>query len=81
MTPIELKQHQILFDIRDVITHVYFAFDAVVSLVIPLATGEVVETAMAGRDSVIGSGAALKRQDFAQLGHRTNRRACSMLSG
>lgn len=73
LTPIELKQHQILFDIRDVITHVYFAFDAVVSLVIPLATGEVVETAMAGRDSVIGSGAALNgrislNQGIVQIG-------------
>lgn len=31
---IELKQHNVLFDIRDAITDVYFAADAVVSLVI-----------------------------------------------
>ena len=54
-----MKQHQILFDVRDTISDVYFAIDAVVSLVIPLATGGVVETAMVGRDSVVGSGAAL----------------------
>jgi CRP-like cAMP-binding protein len=56
---IELRQHNVLFDIRDAITDVYFAADAVVSLVIPLSTGEVVETAMVGRDGVIGAAAAL----------------------
>lgn len=56
---VELKQHNVLFDIRDAITDVYFAADAVVSLVIPLSTGEVVETAMVGRDGVIGAAAAL----------------------
>ena len=59
LTRAELKQHQILFDIRDTVDDVYFAIDAVVSLVIPLSTGEMVETAMVGRDGVIGSAAAL----------------------
>jgi hypothetical protein len=45
LTPTELKQHQILFDIREAVTEVYFPIDAVVSLVVPLATGEIVETA------------------------------------
>jgi hypothetical protein len=44
LTPAELKQHQVLFDVREVVTDVHFPIDAVVSLVIPLATGEVVET-------------------------------------
>src|SRR3954451_9377797 len=56
---VELQQHKVLFDIRDPIRDVYFALDAVVSLVIPLSTGEVVETAMVGRDGVIGAAAAL----------------------
>jgi CRP-like cAMP-binding protein len=56
---IEVQQHKILFDIRDPIRDVYFPLDAVVSLVIPLSTGEVVETAMVGRDGVIGAAAAL----------------------
>lgn len=55
----ELKQHQILFDIRDALAKVYFPLDAVVSLVVPLSTGEVVETAMVGRDGVIGAAAAV----------------------
>jgi CRP-like cAMP-binding protein len=59
LRPTELKQHQILFDIREAVTEVYFPVDAVVSLVLPLATGEIVETAMTGRDGVIGAAATL----------------------
>ncbi len=59
LTHVELKHRTLLFDIRDTISDVYFATDAVVSLVIPLSTGEVIETAMVGRDGVVGSGAAL----------------------
>jgi hypothetical protein len=59
LSRVELQQHKILFDVRDTVTDVYFAIDAIVSLVIPLSTGEVVETAMVGRDSVVGSAAAL----------------------
>jgi len=33
----ELQQHKILFGIRDTVSDVYFAIDAVVSLVIPLS--------------------------------------------
>ena len=59
LTRIELKQHEILFDIREAVTAIYFAEDAVVSLVVPLSTGEVIETAMVGRDGIIGGAAAL----------------------
>lgn len=55
----DVPQHDILFDARDLVTHVYFPFDLVVSLVVPLSTGEIIETAMVGRDGVIGAGAAL----------------------
>jgi CRP-like cAMP-binding protein len=55
----EFAQHKILYDVRDTIGAVYFPTDAVVSLVMPLSTGEIVETAMVGRDGVIGAAAAL----------------------
>jgi CRP-like cAMP-binding protein len=55
----ELAQHRILFDVRDTIKEVYFPIDAAISLVIPLSTGEIVETAMVGRDGVVGAAAAL----------------------
>jgi len=84
LTHVELPQHQILFDIRDTVTDVYFGMDAVVSLVIPLSTGEVVETAMVGRDSVIGSAAALNgrislNQAIVQIGGRAMRCAVEPL--
>ena len=56
---IELAQHNVLFDVRDHIKDVHFPLDAAVSLVIPLSSGEIVETAMVGRDGVIGASAAL----------------------
>lgn len=56
---VELKQHDIIFDAREAIQKVHFPIDAVVSLVLPLATGEVVETAMVGRDGIVGATAAL----------------------
>jgi CRP-like cAMP-binding protein len=59
---VKLKPHQILFDIRDIVTHVYFPTDCVSSLVVPLSTGEVVESAMVGRDGIIGTFAALDRR-------------------
>lgn len=59
---IEIKQHSILYEIRETITHAYFPIDAVVSLVVPLSTGEIVETAMVGRDGVINAATALDGQ-------------------
>lgn len=53
-----LKQHQVLYEVGEVIDRVYFASDAVVSLTIPLSTGEVIETAMVGRDGAVGASAA-----------------------
>jgi CRP-like cAMP-binding protein len=55
----ELKHQQTLYDIGDPISTVYFPIDMVVSLVIPLSTGEIIETAMVGRDGVVGASAAL----------------------
>lgn len=59
LLPVNLRQQQILFDVRDAVEQIYFPIDAVVSLVIPLSTGEIIETAMVGRDGVVGAAAAL----------------------
>lgn len=53
-----LSPRQILFDVREPIKRVYFPLNAVVSLLIPLSNGQTVETAMVGRDGVIGALAA-----------------------
>jgi len=56
---VETKQHNIVHEIHDTVTHAYFPIDAVVSLVVPLSTGEIIETAMVGRDGVVGGATAL----------------------
>jgi CRP-like cAMP-binding protein len=52
-------QHSVLFQADQKIRHVYFPADAVVSLVVTLSTGEMIESAMVGRDGVVGAAAAL----------------------
>jgi CRP-like cAMP-binding protein len=59
LTHREFRQHDVLFDVHEPVAEVYFPIDTVISLAIPLATGEVVETAMMGRDGVLGASAAL----------------------
>jgi hypothetical protein len=63
-----------LFDVGDTIEAVYFPTDAVVSPVVPLSTGEVVEMAMVGRDGVIDAAAALN-------GRRSLTRAIVQIGG
>ncbi|MET4024327.1 Crp/Fnr family transcriptional regulator [Bradyrhizobium sp. S3.2.12] len=54
-----LQQKTVLYEAGDTINAVYFPLGAVVSLVVSLATGEVTEAAMVGRDGAIGMASAL----------------------
>jgi len=56
---IHLEQKQVLFRSGDVIHAVYFPLTAIVSLVVELSTGEMIEAAMVGRDGVLGAASAL----------------------
>jgi CRP-like cAMP-binding protein len=56
---VHLKQEQVLFEAGDTIDATYFPTSAVISIVVVLSSGEVVEAAMVGRDGVIGAAAAL----------------------
>jgi CRP-like cAMP-binding protein len=53
------EQHHVLFEADETIHHVYFPTTAVVSLVITLSTGEMIEAAMVGVDGIVGASAAL----------------------
>ena len=53
------EQQHVLFEAEEKISHVYFPTGAVVSLVITLSTGEIIEAAMVGVDGVVGASAAL----------------------
>src|SRR3954454_17139837 len=56
---VHFKQHHVLFDPDQEIRSVYFPSGVVISLVVTLSTGEMVEAAMVGRDGVVGALAAL----------------------
>jgi CRP-like cAMP-binding protein len=55
---VELPQETVLYENGDTIKAVYFPHSGLISLVVDLATGETIETAMIGRDSVAGSSSA-----------------------
>jgi CRP-like cAMP-binding protein len=59
LKPIHLEQKKVLFERGAVVEHAYFPTRGIVSLVLPLSTGEMIETAMVGKDGVIGASAAL----------------------
>ncbi|KRR06580.1 MULTISPECIES: Crp/Fnr family transcriptional regulator [Bradyrhizobium] len=53
------EQEQVLYEAGDTIDATYFPTSAVISIVVTLSSGQVVEAAMVGRDGVIGASAAL----------------------
>jgi CRP-like cAMP-binding protein len=56
---IELVQEDVLVAAGDRLTKVFFPHSGVISLVVSLAGGEMVEVAMIGRDTIFGASAAL----------------------
>jgi CRP-like cAMP-binding protein len=56
---VRFKQHTVLFQADEQIRHVYFPTGAVISLVVGLETGQMIEAAMVGKDGVVGAAAAL----------------------
>ena len=59
LRPVELRQEVVLYGAGDIIDHVYFPNTGVVSLVVGLASGDMIETGMVGRDSLVGGSSAL----------------------
>ncbi len=57
---IELSQQTVLYEAGATVETVYFPTTAVISLVVSLSTGEMIEAAMVGRDGVVGASAALE---------------------
>jgi CRP-like cAMP-binding protein len=59
LQPIHLDQRTILYAVGGTVDKIYFPTGAVVSLVIGLSTGEMIEAAMVGKDGAVGMAAAL----------------------
>jgi CRP-like cAMP-binding protein len=56
---IDLPQETVLFEAGGTINRIYFPHAGIVSLVVELASGEMIEAAMIGREGVVGGLAAL----------------------
>ncbi len=56
---VELPDETVLFEAGDTIKTLYFPHNGIVSIVVDLTSGEMVETATIGRDSVVGGSAAV----------------------
>jgi CRP-like cAMP-binding protein len=56
---VHFEQEKVLFEAGDTIDATYFPTSAVISIVVTLSSGQVVEAAMVGRDGVVGASAAL----------------------
>lgn len=53
LKPVKLSFAEVVAETDQSITQVYFPFSGVVSLVVDMSVGEMIETAMVGRDSTL----------------------------
>jgi CRP-like cAMP-binding protein len=56
---VQLPRETVLFEAGDTVEAIYFPHTGLVSIVVDLASGEMIETAMLGRDSLVGGSAAV----------------------
>jgi CRP-like cAMP-binding protein len=49
----------VIFEVGDAIEHVHFPHSGIISLVVPLESGDTIESAMIGRESLVGASAGL----------------------
>src|ERR1700686_3240271 len=77
MRPMHLTVKTVLFDPGQVISSIHFPIDGVVSLVTPLADGNIVEVATIGNEGIVGvplvPGGSLAVRAISQVGGRTLR--------
>jgi CRP-like cAMP-binding protein len=59
---VQLPQEKVLFHVGDAVERVYFPHSGVISLVVQLQSGEMVESAMVGHDGIVGSAFGLAAQ-------------------
>lgn len=56
---VHLEHEKILFEAGGEVAAIYFPIGAIISLVVGLSSGEMVEAAMVGKDGVVGASAAI----------------------
>jgi CRP-like cAMP-binding protein len=62
LKPVDLPQGAVLYEIGASIHQVYFPHSGIVSLVVDLASGDIIESAMIGRESLVGASSGLNGQ-------------------
>src|SRR5436190_5455938 len=63
LKPLRLSLGAALFRADDIISNVYFPYTGIMSMIVGVSSGQFVEAGMLGRNSVVGSGAALDGPD------------------
>jgi CRP-like cAMP-binding protein len=56
---VDLKQGAVVFETRGIIEDIYFPHSGIISLVVEMKEGDMLETAMVGKDGVLGAASAL----------------------
>jgi CRP-like cAMP-binding protein len=59
LKPVDLVHEAVLFEAGDMVDRVYLPHTGIISIVVPLSSGQVIEAAMIGRDSILGGSAAM----------------------
>ena len=78
LKPFDMVHEDLLFDTGESLNWAYLPHSGVISLVVGLADGRLIEAAMVGRDSIVGGSAALDGK-VALNGHRAGRGTASIL--
>jgi CRP-like cAMP-binding protein len=63
LRPLQLPLGNALFRADDIISQVYFPYTGIMSMIVGVSSGQFVEAGMLGRNSVVGTGAALDGPD------------------
>ena len=63
LRPLQLPLGTPLFKADDIISNVYFPYNGIMSMIVGVSSGQFVEAGMLGRNSVVGTGAALDGPD------------------
>ncbi len=62
LEPVEFTQGKVLYEIDQVIEHIYFPYKAMISLVTQMADGKIVEVGIVGNDGVSGVASLMGRK-------------------
>jgi CRP-like cAMP-binding protein len=62
LEPVDLPSGQVLYEIDEIITYLYFPFNAMISLVTQMADGKIVEVGLIGNDGMSGTGSLMGRK-------------------